>query len=127
MQIRTLLILLSILGAIGSAFSVWYVSSLKESAQKQAEIDVRWKIYFDAWSRIRETATESFIEYTPEGTRRGFWLQENADPLNFKVGQNRSNYFTDYSDASSGEVVNPMLQSLMVREISKTPSSPKQP
>jgi len=123
MQIRTLLILLSILGAVGSALSVWYVSGLKEQAQKQAEIDVRWKIYFDAWSRIRVGAQEEFADYTPEGSRKGFWLPENAEPLNFKVGQNRSNYFTDYSDAATGEVANPMLQSLMAREVSKTPST----
>ena len=123
MQIRTLLILLSILGAFGSALSVWYVSGLKEQAQKQAEIDVRWKIYFDAWSRIRDGAEQQFADYTPEGSRRGFWLPENAQPLNFKVGQNRSNYFTDYSDAASGEVANPMLMSLMEREVAKTPST----
>ena len=123
MQIRTLLILLSILGAFGSALSVWYVSGLKEQAQKQAEIDVRWKIYFDAWSRIRDDAEQQFADYTPEGSRRGFWLPENAEPLNFKVGQNRSNYFTDYSDAASGEVANPMLKSLMEREVAKTPST----
>ena len=123
MQIRTLLILLSILGAFGSALSVWYVSGLKEQAQKQAEIDVRWKIYFDAWSRIRDGAEQQFADYTPEGSRRGFWLPENAQPLNFKVGQNRSNYFTDYSDAASGEVANPMLKSLMEREVAKTPST----
>ena len=123
MQIRTLLILLSILGAFGSALSVWYVSGLKEQAQKQAEIDVRWKIYFDAWSRIRDDAEQQFADYTPEGSRRGFWLPENAQPLNFKVGQNRSNYFTDYSDAASGEVANPMLMSLMEREVAKTPST----
>ena len=123
MQIRTLLIVLSILGAFGSALSVWYVSGLKEQAQKQAEIDVRWKIYFDAWSRIRDGAEQQFADYTPEGSRRGFWLPENAQPLNFKVGQNRSNYFTDYSDAASGEVANPMLKSLMEREVAKTPST----
>ena len=123
MQIRTLLIVLSMLGAFGSALSVWYVSGLKEQAQKQAEIDVRWKIYFDAWSRIRDGAERQFADYTPEGSRRGFWLPENAQPLNFKVGQNRSNYFTDYSDAASGEVANPMLKSLMEREVAKTPST----
>lgn len=123
MQIRTLLIVLSILGAVGGAGSVWFVSSQKETAQKQAEIEVRWQIYFDAWSRIREAATESFVEYTPEGSRRGFWLQENSEPLNFKVGQNRSNYFTDYSDASTGEILNPMLDALLARDGSKTPST----
>ena len=95
MQIRTLLILLSILGAVGGAVSVWYVAAQKEIAQKQAEIEVRWQIYSDSWSRIRESATESFVEYTPDGSRSGFWQQENSDPLNFKVGQNRSTYFTD--------------------------------
>ncbi|MDA7771981.1 response regulator [Pseudomonadales bacterium] len=123
MQIRTLLILLSILGAFGSALSVWYVSGLKEQSQKQAEIDVRWKIYFDAWSRIGEKAGKSFAEFTPAGTRKGFWLPENAEPLNFKVGQNRSNYFTDYSDSASGDVANPLLRSLMETDVSRRPST----
>ena len=34
MQIRTLLLLLAIAGAVGSALSVWYVGTLKEDAQK---------------------------------------------------------------------------------------------
>ena len=123
MQIRTLLILLSILGAVGGAVSVWYVAAQKEIAQKQAEIEVRWQIYSDSWSRIRESATESFVEYTPDGSRSGFWQQENSDPLNFKVGQNRSNYFTDYSDSSSGEISNPMLDALLARDAPKTPST----
>ena len=72
MQIRTLLIVLSILGAFGSALSVWYVSGLKEQAQKQAEIDVRWKIYFDAWSRIRDGAEQQFADYTPRARGAGF-------------------------------------------------------
>jgi signal transduction histidine kinase/DNA-binding response OmpR family regulator len=113
MQIRTILLVLSIAGAIGSALAVWYVSSLKEQAQKSAEIDLRLNIYRDAWDRIVTEQERSFDVYTSEGERNGFWLQENAEPLNFKIGQNRSNYFTDFSDVSQDEVVNPMLASLL--------------
>ena len=113
MQIRTLLLLLSIAGAVGSALSVWYVGTLKEDAQKEAETDLRWNIYQDAWKRIGEEETAAFSEYSNEGPRRGFWLQENAEPLNFKVSQNRSNYFTDLSDIVQGEITNPMLAALL--------------
>ena len=113
MQIRTILLVLSIAGAIGSALAVWYVSSLKEQAQKSAEIDLRLNIYRDAWDRIVTEQERSFDVYTNEGERNGFWLQENAEPLNFKIGQNRSNYFTDFSDVSQDEVVNPMLALLL--------------
>ena len=113
MQIRTILLALSIAGTIGSAISVWYVSSLKEDAQQKAEIDLRWSIYSDAWNRIEATEIASFDAYNNEGDRKGFWLQENAEPLNFKVGQNRSNYFTDYSGATQGEIENPMLTALI--------------
>ncbi len=113
MQIRTILLALSIAGTVGSAISVWYVSSLKEDAQQKAEIDLRWSIYSDAWNRIEATEITNFTAYNNEGERKGFWLQENAEPLNFKVGQNRSNYFTDYSGASEGEIANPMLTALI--------------
>ncbi len=113
MQIRTILLVLSIAGAIGSALAVWYVSSLKEHAQKSAEIDLRLNIYRDAWDRIVAEQERSFDVYTSEGERNGFWLQENSEPLNFRIGQNRSNYFTDFSDVSQDEVVNPMLASLL--------------
>ena len=67
MQIRTLLILISILGAFGSALSVWYVSSSKEAAQKAAEIEVRWNIYFEAWSRIKDLLSLRAGSFTPKG------------------------------------------------------------
>ena len=63
MQIRTILLALSIAGTVGSAISVWYVSSLKEEAQQKAEIDLRWSIYSDAWSRIEATEFANFSEY----------------------------------------------------------------
>ncbi len=72
MQIRTILLALSIAGTIGSAISVWYVSSLKEDAQQKAEIDLRWSIYSDAWNRIEATEIASFDAYNNEGDRKGF-------------------------------------------------------
>ena len=113
MQIRTILLVLSIAGAVGSALSVWYVSSLKEQAQKEAEVDLRLNIYRDAWNRIVSEEKNNFAAYTTEGDRRGFWLQENTDPLNFKAGMNRSNYFTDFSNIAQGDVMNPMLSALL--------------
>ena len=113
MQIRTILLVLSIAGAVGSALSVWYVSSLKEQAQKEAEVDLRLNIYRDAWNRIVSVEKDNFAAYTTEGDRRGFWLQENTDPLNFKAGMNRSNYFTDFSNIAQGDVMNPMLSALL--------------
>ena len=113
MQIRTILLVLSIAGAVGSALSVWYVSSLKEQAQKEAEVDLRLNIYRDAWNRIVSVEKNNFAAYTTEGDRRGFWLQENTDPLNFKAGMNRSNYFTDFSNIAQGDVMNPMLSALL--------------
>ena len=113
MQIRTILLVLSIAGAVGSALSVWYVSSLKEQAQKEAEVDLRLNIYRDAWNRIVLEEKRNFAAYTSDGDRRGFWLQENTDPLNFKAGMNRSNYFTDFSNITQGDVMNPMLSALL--------------
>ena len=113
MQIRTILLVLSIAGTVGSALSVWYVSSLKEQAQKEAEVDLRLNIYRDAWNRIVTEEKSNFAAYTTDGDRRGFWLQENTDPLNFKAGMNRSNYFTDFSNIAQGDVMNPMLSALL--------------
>ena len=116
MQIRTLLLLLSIAGVIGSALSVWYVTTLKEDAQKESEIDLRFNIYQDAWNRIVSEESSEFSEYGSDGPRKGFWQQENSEPLNFKVSQNRSNYFTDLSGVGQGEVVNPMIAALIRNE-----------
>ena len=113
MQIRTILLVLSIAGAVGSALSVWYVSSLKEQAQNESEVDLRRNTYRDAWNRIVLEEKRNFAAYTSDGDRRGFWLQENTDPLNFKAGMNRSNYFTDFSNITQGYVMIPMLSAVL--------------
>ena len=44
-----------------------------------------------------------------------FWRTQNVEPLNFSRTTNQSNYFTDYSSAAEGEIVNLVDQELAQR------------
>ena len=52
MQIRTILLSLSILGTVLTAAVVWLLLTEQEGVIAQSEIDLKYKTYSDTWSRI---------------------------------------------------------------------------
>ena len=45
--------------------------------------------------------------------RSSFWRTQNVEPLNFSRTTNQSYYFTDYSSAAEGDIVNPLIKRLL--------------
>jgi len=113
MQIRTTLLVLTLIGAISSALVVWYIAEEKAMVQTEADANLRWEIYSDAWGRMLEDENSKLSDFGIEGTRADFWRPENAQPLNFSRSTNRSNYFTDYSSSTTGQIENPMFKALI--------------
>ena len=113
MQIRTTLLVLTLIGAISSALVVWYIAEEKAMVQTEADANLRWEIYSDAWGRMLEDENSKLSDFGIDGTRADFWRPENAQPLNFSRSTNRSNYFTDYSSSTTGQIENPMFKALI--------------
>ena len=65
MQIRTLLLLVTLAGTISTASVVWYAGTQKEQAQVRADAEVRWQIYRDAWQRLVEAEIKKMSEFGP--------------------------------------------------------------
>ena len=62
MQIRTLLLIISLLGSALTAVTVWVVSAQREAAQMQADSELRWQIYSDSWKRLESADLFRFLE-----------------------------------------------------------------
>ena len=112
MQIRTILLLLSFLGATSTAGVVWYLANQKEQIQVQADADLRWEIYSETLENIIASEKSSLEIFGLDGKKGNFWRAENAEPLNFSINADRTNYFTDYSALATGDVANPFLKAL---------------
>ena len=78
MQIRTLLLFISLAGSAATAITVWFTSAQRETTQMKADAELRWEIYNDSWKRIQTDAVESLADYGPVGKNQAFWRAENA-------------------------------------------------
>ena len=112
MQIRTILLVLSILGAVASASVVWFFLNEKESVVAQSETDLKFRTYSDAWARLTAAEFQILEGFGTEGERGNFWLPENPSPLNFQQRSAAGDYLLDLSAAGTGELVNPLIQAI---------------
>ena len=112
MQIRTLILIVSFIGAVLTALVAASLSYQREMVQSLADAEIRWDIYSESLNRYVAQEQEALKDFGPGGSRDIFWRPENAQPLNFSRSQNRSNYFQDYSAVSTGEISNPMIKAL---------------
>ena len=110
MQIRTLLLLVTLAGTISTASVVWYAGTQKEQAQVRADAEVRWQIYRDAWQRLVEAEIKKMSEFGPSGSRGAFWTPGNSEPLASSSAV--PNYSGD--DVTSGDrIANPVIRGLL--------------
>ena len=110
MQIRTLLLLVTLAGTISTASVVWYAGAQKEQAQVRADAEVRWQIYRDAWQRLVEAENKKMGEFGPTGSRGAFWTPGNSEPLASSSAV--PNYSGD--DVSSDDrIANPVIRGLL--------------
>ena len=122
MQIRTLILLLTLVSSCVTAGVVWIIGEQKEGAQIRSDSEVRRQIYLDAWRKSLSVESEQLADFGVDGSRGGFWRPENEEPTNFRTSANRGNYFTDYSSSVDGNIANPLIRSL----VSETRDLPSQ-
>jgi signal transduction histidine kinase/DNA-binding response OmpR family regulator len=113
MQIRTLILIVSFIGAVLIGLVAMWLSYQREAVQSSADANIRWEIYSDSLNRYIEQEREVLKSFGLNSDKGIFWKAENSQPLNFSRSQNRSNYFQDYSAVTTGEVANPMIKSLI--------------
>ena len=112
MQIRSLLLLVTLLGTLATAFVVYYISSQKEEAQRNADAEIRWQIYSDAWDRLVSSETEVMNEFSPSGSKGSFWNPNNSEP--FATSSAVPNYSgDDYSGTSDTRILNPVVRNIV--------------
>ena len=113
MNIRTMLLVLSVLGALSTAAIVWLLLNEKDSIREISDQELALSTYEDSWNRLVNLSTETLEDFGLTGSRANFWLPENSTPLDFDSTTNASNYDLDFSAAATGEVVNPFITSAM--------------
>ncbi|MBN78426.1 MAG: hypothetical protein CMO36_09530 [Verrucomicrobiaceae bacterium] len=116
MNIRSMLLSLSVLGALSTAGIVWALLSEKDSIRETSDQELALRTYEDSWNRLVALNTSRLEDFGLTGSRANFWLPENATPLDFESTGNTSNYTLDFSAAATGEVVNPFITSAMEGE-----------
>lgn len=117
MQIRTILLSLSILGTVLTAAVVWLLLKEQEGVIAQSEIDLKYKTYSDTWSRIAAGEFENLERFGTSGDGEYFWLPENPNPLNYQQRNSAGDYLTDLSAAGTGELVNPLIKAILDEDI----------
>ena len=117
MQIRTILLSLSILGTVLTAAVVWLLLKEQEGVIAQSEIDLKYKTYSDTWSRIAAGEFENLERFGTSGDGEYFWLPENPNPLNYQQRNSAGDYLTDLSAAGTGELVNPLINAILDEDI----------
>ena len=114
MQIRSLLLLITLLGASLAAISVWVLSYQRETAQLEADAELRWEIYNNAWNKTVAAAEAEISQYGPFGERSQFWRFENVDPLAASSSASVPLYSSDVDYTTSGDdsIANPVIRGL---------------
>jgi len=112
MNIRSILSLLSMFGAISTAAVVWFLLSEKETIRLETDAARQLSIYSDNWSRFIVDQSSILENFGLDGGRSSYWRPENPSPLNFARSANSSNYFTDFSASATGDVPNPVIKAI---------------
>ena len=113
MQIRTLLLIISLLGSALTAVTVWVVSAQREAAQMQADSELRWQIYSDSWKRLESEELSELDNYGAQGKNQSFWRAENADPLASSTSVPIYSSDVDYSTARIDSIANPVIRGII--------------
>ena len=112
MQIRTLLLFISIVGSAATAATVWLTSLQREAAQMTADAELRWNIYDQAWRRIQDESVASLAEYGPTSKNAAFWRAENAEPLTTSASVPLYGSDVDYTKSDIDSIANPIIRGL---------------
>ena len=114
MNIRTLILLVSVSGAIASAGVVLFFMNQKVAVQDEASRSLQSSSYSEAWERLIN-ADRLLLENfgIQDGQSSYFWSAENPSPLN--TGDGPGIYQLDLSGSSNNEVLNPLVLAVVDR------------
>ena len=114
MNIRTLLLLISVVGAISSASVVLFFMDEKISVQEEANNSLQISSYRETWDRLIGSDKLLLENFGLQGQSSYFWSPENPSPLN--RGDGPGIYQLDLSGTSTGEVLNPLVEAVLARD-----------
>ena len=115
MNIRTLILLVSVWGAISSASVILFFMDQKVAVQDEASYSLQSSSYREAWDRLIGADRSLLENFGPqEGQSQYFWSAENPSPLN--TGDGAGIYQLDLSGNSSNEVLNPLVLAVLDRD-----------
>ena len=109
MQIRTLLLFISIAGSAATALTVWYTSTQREATQMRADAELRWDIYNDSWHRIQQEGVEALDEFGPSGKNQSFGAQRRRTAHHKCVGTLYGSD-VDYTNSGIDSIANPSFE-----------------
>ncbi len=114
MNIRTLLLLISVVGAISSASVVLFFMDEKISVQEEANNSLQISSYRETWDRLIGADRLLLENFGLQGQSSYFWSPENPSPLN--RGDGPGIYQLDLSGTSTEEVLNPFVEAVLARD-----------
>ena len=116
MQIRSLLLLISLIGSALTAVTVWFVSAQRENAQMEADAEMRWQIYSDSWRKLESAKLLELNDYSASGKNQAYWRAENADPLTSSTSVPIYSSDVDYSTTNIEDIANPVIRGLIEKD-----------
>ena len=112
MQIRTLILIISFVGAVLSALVAATITNQREVVQTEADAKMRWDIYLNSIERYVGEEQNKLKGYGLASENSFFWRAENAEPLQSE-SVSTGLYSRNMSAITSGQVVNPLIKSLI--------------
>ena len=112
MQIRTLILIISFVGAVLSALVAATITNQREVVQTEADAKMRWDIYLNSIERYVGEEQNKLKDYGLASENSFFWRAENPEPLQSE-SVSTGLYSRNMSAITSGQVVNPLIKSLV--------------
>ena len=111
MQIRTIILIITFVGSVSAALVAALITNQREVVQAQADAFARWDIYQSSIDRYVSDESAQLADFGLSGSNGYFWVPENAQPLQ-ESRLSTGLYTRDISAVATGEILNPMIQSL---------------
>jgi len=111
MQIRTIILIITFIGSVSAALVAALITNQREVLQAQADASARWDIYKSSIDRYIGDESSKLADFGLSGSNGYFWVPENAQPLQ-ETRLSTGLYTRDISAVATGEILNPMIQSL---------------
>ena len=111
MQIRTIILIITFIGSVSAALVAALITNQREVVQAQADASARWEIYKSSIDRYISDESNKLTDFGLSGSNGYFWVPENAQPLQ-ETRLSTGLYTRDISAVATGEILNPMIQSL---------------